>query len=106
MTYTFVQISKHAPETCPEYNPKYRAMTLNWFETIDSMAAKYGIKVIGNWTDHPAHTVMVVYEAPSLDNLMGLMMEPSFACMMAFCTTKVTPVMTAKDTYGMIKQAK
>ncbi|MFA5312615.1 MAG: hypothetical protein WC375_04740 [Methanomassiliicoccales archaeon] len=98
-----MQVSKHSPETCPAYDKKYLAMSLNWFENIGKLAQKHGVKFIESYTDHPMHVVYVVYETPSMDALMGMMMEPDIVAMMAFCKTRVFPVMDHKSTHGMLK---
>ncbi len=56
----------HTPETCPAKDPeKVR-------ETIGKMlsgAEQLGVKVVGAWVDGPAHTVFIVVEAESAEQL-------------------------------------
>ena len=99
-----LQIAKHSPETCPAYEPKYRAMTVNWYEKVDALAAKHKVKVVGVWNDHAAHAVYAVYEAPGMDAFMGLAMEPEWMAPMAFCTGEIKPVFSAKETLDLIKK--
>jgi len=101
-----LQIAKHSPESCPAYEKKYRAMTVNWYETVESLAAKHKVKVIGVWNDHPAHAIYAVYDAPSMDAFLELTMEPEWMAPMAFCVGEVKPVFSAKETLGMLKSVK
>jgi hypothetical protein len=98
-----MQISKHSPEACPAYDKKYLAMTLTWFDKIGPLAQKHGVKFINSYTDHPSHVVYVLFDSPSMDAVMGLMMEPEIMTMMAFCKTRVFPVMDHKSTEAMLK---
>ncbi len=56
----------HTPETCPGKDPeKVR-------ETIGKMlsgAEQLGVKLVGAWVDGPAHTVFIVVEAKSAEQL-------------------------------------
>jgi uncharacterized protein with GYD domain len=106
-TQMFVmQIIKHAPEQCPVYNPKYLDGTIKWFEKIESVASKNGVKVIGSWTDHGTHTTYSVFETQSMDNIMKLAMEPEFAAGFAYNTIQTFPVFAANEVLGLLKQAK
>jgi len=100
-----MQKTKHPADLCPTHNPKFRAATINWYEKVESLCAKYGIKFLGSYDDHLAHTVYVLYETPSMDNLMKLMMsEPEFMAPMDFCTGRIFPVFDHKTTLAMIKK--
>jgi hypothetical protein len=98
-----MMVATHAPESCPALNAKYRAQTLAWFEKIGDLYKKYGIKDIGFWTDHPAHTIYSVYDAPSIEANIALMMEPLMHAMLEFQTMRIFPVMTGEETYKIIK---
>jgi hypothetical protein len=102
----FMMVATHSPESCPALNPKFRAATLTWFEKIDALSQKYGIKNIGFWNDHPGHTVYNVFDAPNLDAVMGLSMEPEYHAMLGFQTMRVFPVLSGEQVYTMIKQLK
>lgn len=99
-----MQISSHAAEWCPDHEPKYRAITINWFNKVEPLAAKYGIKFLGSYTDHPMHEVYVLFDTPSMDVLMKFMMEPEMAVMMNFCKSRVFPVFDHKSTLALISK--
>jgi len=101
----FMQIIKHAPETCPVYEPKYRKHAIDFCENVESIAAKHGVKLVGAWNDHPGHILWLVYEAPGMDAIMGLMMEPLLTAGFAFNTVEFKPVFTLKETLDLIKKA-
>ncbi len=98
-----MQVAKHSPEVCPAYNDKYKAVTLKWFESADRLCAKFGIKMVGFWTDHPNHHVFMLFDTPNMDALMGMSMQPEVVAMMAFQTIKTFPVMDFKQTWDIIK---
>ena len=62
----FLQIAKHAPESCPFYNKKNGKEAMVWMENIEKVAAKYGVKIVGMWHDHPEHTAYIVLDAPNM----------------------------------------
>ncbi|OPY34970.1 MAG: hypothetical protein A4E32_00003 [Methanomassiliicoccales archaeon PtaU1.Bin124] len=101
-----MQVAEHSPETCPAFMDRYRAVTLRWFEKVESNCAKFGVKMIGFWTDHPAHRVYMLFETPSMDAMMGLMMTPETQSMMSFQKIRSFPVFDFKQTWDMIKGAK
>ena len=98
-----MQVTTHPAEQCPTHNPTYRDQTINWYEKIESIAAKFGVRFVGSYDDHPGHTVYVLYETPSMDNLMAMMMDPEAASPMSFCTGRVFPVFDHQQTLSMIK---
>ena len=99
-----MQVTTHPADLCPTHEPKYRALTINWYEKVESLAAKYGVKFLGSYDDHPAHTVYVLYDTPSMDNFMKLSMEPEFAAPMNFCSGRVFPVFDHKTTLSLIRK--
>jgi uncharacterized protein with GYD domain len=99
-----MQVTKHPPQTCPVYDPKFRAVTVAWYEKVEAMCAKYGVKFHGSYTNHGAHTVYVLYEAPTMEAVMGMMMEPEMNGPLAFCTSNVFPVFNHLETLAMLKK--
>ena len=99
-----MQVTKHPADLCPVYETKYRDVTVNWYENIERIAANFGVKFVGSWDDHSAHTVYVLYETPSMDNLMAMMMDPVASGPLAFCTGRVFPVFDHQTTLKMIKR--
>lgn len=98
-----MQVAEHRPEVCPVYNDEYKSVTLKWFESVDRLCAKSGIKMLGFWTDHPAHRVFMLYDTPSMDAMMGMSMQPEVVAMLAFQTIKTFPVLDFKQTWDIIK---
>ena len=99
-----MQVTTHPAELCPTHEPKYRALTVNWYEKIEPTAAKYGIKFINSYDDHLAHTVYVLYDTPSMDTFMQFLMEPEMMAPLNFCCGRVFPVFDHAQTLAMIKQ--
>jgi hypothetical protein len=99
-----MQVTTHPAELCPTHESKFRAITVNWYEKVESICAKHGIKFLGSYDDHPAHTVYVLYDTPSMDTLMKCMMEPDMAGPLMFCSGRVFPVFDHKTVLAMIKK--
>jgi hypothetical protein len=102
----YMSVSTHAPENCPAFNPKTRAIFHAYFAKAEALSKKYGVKIVGSWTDHPAHTNYVVMDIPSEEAAIGFMMEPEIHAMLGFCTMRSFPVMTDEQTLKIIKEAK
>jgi len=98
-----MQVTKHPAEVCPAYSKKFLPMTLNWYEKVEAVAKKHGVKFHGSWDDHTAHVVYVLYEAESMDQIMAMMMEPEQMIMLSFCSGRVFPVFDHKQTFEMLK---
>jgi hypothetical protein len=101
-----MQVARHSPDSCPAFLDKYRAVTLKWFEKAEENCSKFGVKMIGFWNDHPSHTVYMLFETPSMDTMLGLMMTPETQAMMSFQSIKTFPVFDFKQTWDMIKGGK
>ena len=99
-----MQISKHSPESCPDYHPEYKKIALTWGEKLEPMAAKYGVKVVGVYNDHPGHMVYVIFDTPKMENLMGMMMEPDIMAPLSFCTSEVKVVFSLPEIMAMMKK--
>ena len=99
-----MQVSTHPAELCPVHESKYRAITVNWYEKIESLAAKHGMKFIGSYNDHYMHDVYVLYDTPDMNTFMEFSMEPEMMVMANFCKTRVFPVFDHKTTLSIIKK--
>ena len=99
-----LQIAKHSPETCPVTDPKYKAVTLKWFEKLNELAAKHKMKVIGAWNDHPGHAMYIIYETPSMDAFMQYGMEPECLATLAFNTVRNLHVLSAAEALALLKR--
>jgi hypothetical protein len=99
-----MQISKHSPETCPDYHPEYRKISITWGEKLEPTAAKYGVKIVGVYNDHPAHLVYIIYDTPKMENLMGMMMEPDMMAPLSFSSSTLKVVMTLPEIMAMMKK--
>jgi hypothetical protein len=102
----YMVITTHDPENCPAFNPKTRAIMLAWYARVEALSKKHGIKVIGGWTDHPAHTYYGVMDIPSDAAAVAFMMEPEVHATLGFCKMRSFPVMTDEETYKIIERAK
>lgn len=99
----FLQISRHAPESCPMHNEKVKKATVDLMTKMGSLTKKHGIKVVGGWNSIPEHLVVVVYDAPSLDAVMKFSMEPEVMSWSGYNTTETRPVMTLEESMKFLK---
>jgi hypothetical protein len=101
-----MSVSKHNPEACPAIEPKFRGAYIEAFEKHESLAAKHKVKIVGSWVNPASHTTFIVYDTPSMDNLMSLTAEPAMMGAMTFQTSVMKPLVPVKDVLAMIKNAK
>jgi hypothetical protein len=101
-----MQIITHSPESCPLGNPQNLATKLNWLEKIESLASRYGIKVLGVWTDRWGHTSWVVYQTPNMETFAKLEVEPEFIAMVTFTTIETKMVTVKNETLTFLKTYK
>ncbi len=99
----FLQISKHAPESCPMHNDACKKATVELMAKIDSLTNKHGIKVIGGWNSFPDHLVVVVYDAPSFEAMLKLSMEPEVMAWSGYHTTETKAVMTLEESMKFMR---
>ena len=99
----FLQISKHAPESCPIHNEKVKKASIDLMAKMDHLTKKHGIKVIGGWHSVPDHSFVMVYDAPTLDALMKFSMEPEVMIWSAYHTTEIKPVITIEESMKFLK---
>jgi hypothetical protein len=70
------------------------------------LAKKYGVKRLGSWTVPNEHLSFEVYEAPSLEALTKLFMEPVTLALGAFETCEVKAAFSFEETTKMLPKAK
>jgi uncharacterized protein with GYD domain len=99
----FVMISKHSPESCPYNNEKMRKLNAAAMAKSDQINKKHGVKTIGEWVSMPEHLMVAVYDAPSLEALMKVSMEPEIMNVLMYSTTEVHPVLTMEEAMKLIK---
>ena len=97
-----MQISTHHPELCPAFNKETKKATLTVMQQMDSLLAKHGIKPAGMWNDHPAHTVYLIFDTPTMEDYLALLMEPEMMAMMAFSTAEQRVVMGPQEIQTML----
>ena len=64
----------HTPETCTYRDPEKARATLG---KMLSSAEQLGVKLLGVWTDPPAHTIYIVVDADSAQKIEELL-APAF----------------------------
>jgi len=99
----FLQISKHSPESCPMHNEKAKKAAMDLMTKLGPLTKKHGIKLVGSWTSMPEHLIVNVYDAPNMETLMKLAMEPEAMIWSAYNTTETRPVMTIEETMKILK---
>jgi hypothetical protein len=49
---------------------------IQWLENLESLTAKYNIKLVGAWIDRAGHTSYVIFEASCRDAFSEFEMDP------------------------------
>jgi hypothetical protein len=99
----YMQISTHSPESCPMHNEKVKKATVDLMTKMDSLTKKHKIKVIGGWHSGTDHQTVIVFDAPSIDSVMGFSMEPEVMIWTSYHNTEVKPVMTLEESMKFLK---
>ena len=92
----FLQISQHAPESCPLNNERAMKIGKNVNANMDRLLKKHGVKMIGGWHDATKHRFVMVYDA-SFEALMKLSMEPEMVAWGALHNNELVPVLTLEE---------
>jgi uncharacterized protein with GYD domain len=100
----FLQISKHSPESCPMHNEKTKKATMDLMTKMAQLTKKHGVKLVGSWVSIPEHLMVAVYDAPSMEALMKLAMEPEIMTWSGYNTTETKPVMTTEETMKLVSK--
>ena len=103
---TFVMISRHSPESCPNFNEKVRKSWIEFYGKSDELLKKYGIKNVGTWILGAEHTTLMVMEAPSYEALAKCMMEPAAMALGASETVELKSALNLEEVMKMLQQVK
>jgi hypothetical protein len=99
----FMQISRHAPESCPYHNDKVKKATVDLMAKMDQLTKKHRLKVIGGWHSTADHQSVVVFDVPNLEAMMGFSMEPEVMAWTSYHDTEMKPVMTLEESMKLLK---
>jgi hypothetical protein len=101
-----LQVISHSPESCPLGNPKNLDIKINWLSNIEKLAVKYGITVLGVWTDRWGHTSWAVFQTPSMEAFKQFELEPENMDRVTFTATETIMVTSAKETLAFFNEYK
>jgi hypothetical protein len=99
-----MEVIRHSAEACPAFNSTYRDVFTNWMDQVEPIADKHGIKFVGSWTNRLTHTMFVLFDTPSMDNMMEFSMEPEMNAVMAFSKARMFPVMDHQMTRSLLNK--
>jgi uncharacterized protein with GYD domain len=102
----FLLFERHSPENCPMFNEKTRKIWIECNEKIEGLAKKYGVKLLGSWVVGNEHLGVDVCEAPSLDALTKLFIEPAMLALGSFNTVEIKFAFTSEEVAKMMQKAK
>ncbi len=100
---TILIFSRHAAEDCPMNNEKMKKMSAEVTENLPELAKKHGVKITGNWGVMSEHLAIIALEAPTLDALQKLQMEPLIMKWFAANTTEIKIAMTVEESMKFLK---
>jgi hypothetical protein len=75
-------ITKHAPADCPAHSDDANEVNIEYLNKKAELLAKHGVKEVGAWVVHSEHFIVQVPEAPNLEAMLALSMEPENMNMM------------------------
>jgi uncharacterized protein with GYD domain len=85
------------------HNEKVKKIFADLSSHMEKLAKKYGIKVVGGWASTPEHLVVMVYDAPNMEAILKLTMEPEVMAWTSYNTTETRPVMTIEEVMKLLK---
>jgi hypothetical protein len=80
----FLTMHQHSPESCPINNEKTKKLALAYFSKQEQLTKKHHVKIIGAWHSAEDHTIAIVYEVPSVEDMQKFTMEPEVMNFLAF----------------------
>jgi hypothetical protein len=98
----FLVTLKHSPESCPSHNEKSKKAYLDLYAKTRQLTKKHGVKLVGAWATCE-HWEVFVYDAPNLEALTKLFMEPESMRMAAFVTPEIRHVAAYDEFIKTIK---
>jgi uncharacterized protein with GYD domain len=99
----FLQTARHSAESCPMHNEKVKKIFTDITSHMERLLKKHGVKMVGLWVSTPEHLLVTVYDAPNMEALLKLSMEPEVMAWMAYNTTETRPVMTIEEVMKLLK---
>jgi hypothetical protein len=99
-----LQTMRHAPESCPLGNSKNLDIMIQWIENLENLTAKYGIKVVGAWTDRVGHMVYAIFDIPSMKEFTNFEMDLQNIPVITFSTIEKKVVISIQDTLVFFKE--
>ena len=101
-----LQTMRHAPESCPLGNSKNLDIVIQWFENLESLTAKYDIKVVDAWIDRAGHTSYVIFDASDREAFSNFEMDPQNIPIITINTIQKKVVTSIKETLPFFKEYK
>ncbi|MCJ7423870.1 hypothetical protein MUP01_06330 [Candidatus Bathyarchaeota archaeon] len=98
----FLQTARHSAESCPIHNEKVKKVMSDLMSHMEKLTKKHGIKVVGGWASIPEHLSVMVYDAPSMEAILKLSMEPEVMAWISYNTTETRPVMTIEEAMKLL----
>ena len=99
----FLQTSRHAPESCPMHNEKVKKASVDLMAKMDQLTKKHGIKVVGGWHSPGDHFFVIVYDAPNMEAMLKMSMEPEVMAWSSYHMSEMKPVMTLEESMKLLK---
>jgi uncharacterized protein with GYD domain len=88
------------------FNEKSRKVMMECNDKFDGLAKKYGVKMIGSWAVPNEHLGFSVFEAPSLEAVTKLIMEPVVMALGTFETTELKAAFSSEELTKMMQKTK
>jgi len=101
-----LQVIRHSPESCPLGNPEKLEIMMNWLKKIEKTSSKYGIKVLGVWTDRWGHTSWAVFETPNMEAFTKFELEPENLARVTFNSIETILVTASTETLSFFTHMK
>ena len=83
---SIILFEKHTAADCSVGNEKALKASIAVKAKLPELYNKYGIKFIGAWAIHPQHLVVYIFDAPSMEAIQRIELEPEVMNWRCFTT--------------------
>ena len=101
---TFLVMSRHTPQNCPNFNPQSRKVYASWLAKGEEINKKYGLKLVSYAGVFSEHLEVWIMEAPSLEAIQKAFMEPELLAVSSVNTMEIKLATNFEESMKLFQQ--
>lgn len=99
----FLQTATHSPESCPMHNEAAKKAYNQFYNKLNELMQKHGVRMVGGWVSTPEHLTVTIYDVPNPEAMVGFMREPEMMAYLSYQVTENRPVFMLDEVMKMLK---